>query len=300
MAILRTDLEALMYLLLIGVSLYLVNLLLTYFIDKIKKILPENKNKIKFVMRLLSLVLFLYFLIEGFPSFTTIPPEYTVLITGAISTAIAFATSEIFSNFISGILIWLVDPFDMGDVVNIMGHKGIIRSTTLTKIKIETFDRIIVEISNSDILSSTILNYTIKLKRRKNFYRFKRKIQTPQDIGHARLDIDKYDDEMRKKEENEIREFFDLVLERDKSEIHSFTFSMRVPYEKFRIKVDKIEKLCKTYKEVFDFPPKFHLFNFSNEISVKFRILTLDSEKLLNHQADFANKLYKIILQNKL
>ncbi|KKK42297.1 hypothetical protein LCGC14_0543320 [marine sediment metagenome] len=299
MAVFRTDLEALIYILIIGVGLYLINLIFTLFIHRIKKILPETKNKIKFLIRLFSLVSFLFFLIEGFPSFTTIPPEYTVLITGAVSTAIAFATSDIFSNFISGILIWLVDPFDLGDIVNIMGHKGVIKSTTLAKVTIETFDRIIVQISNSDVLSSPILNYTIKLKGNKNFFRFKRQIQFPQDLGHTRLDIDIYNEEMRKGEENELREFHDLVIEKDKSEIYSFTFSMRVPYERFRIKVDKIEKLCMKYKEIFDYSPKFHIFNFSNEISVKFRILTLDSEKLLNYQAEFANNLYIIILNKE-
>ncbi len=299
MALFRTDLEALLFVIIIGGSLYLINFIIGFLIGRIKKILPANKNKIKFIIRLVSIILFLYFLIEGFPSFTTIPPEYTVLITGTASTAIAFATSEIFSNFICGILIWLVDPFDLGDIVKIKGYQGIIKSTTLTNITIETFDRIIVQISNSDVLSSPILNYTIKLKRKKNFFRFKRQIQFPQDIGHARLDIDEYNEEMRKKEENELREFHHLVLEKDQSEIFSFTFSMRVPYERFRIKVDKIEKICIKYKEIFDYTPKFHIFNFSNEISVKFRILTLDSDKLLNYQAEFVDNLYKIILSKE-
>ena len=69
------------------------------------------------------------------------------------------------------------------------------------------------------------------------------KIQAPHHIGKARFDLDKYDDEMRKKRKNEIRELFDLILESNKFEIHSFTFSMRVQYDKLRIKVDKIENL---------------------------------------------------------
>ncbi|MHA2475220.1 MAG: mechanosensitive ion channel domain-containing protein, partial [Promethearchaeota archaeon] len=94
---------------------------------------------------------FVYFLIEGFPSFTQIPAEYSVIITGAVSTVIAFATSEVFSNFISGLLIWIIDPFNIGDVVKIQGHKGVVKSITLTRVAIETFDRIIVELSNSDV-----------------------------------------------------------------------------------------------------------------------------------------------------
>ena len=295
MAIFRTDLEALIYVIIIGIGLYLLNRINSYSIDRIKKILPAKKNKVKFIIRLISIIVFIYFLIEGFPSFTAIPAEYTVIITGAISTALAFATSEIFSNFISGVLIWIMDPFDIGDLVKIKDHKGVIKSITLTKVIIETFDRIIVEISNSDILESTVLNYTIKLKDIENYYRFKRQIQSPQEIGNARLNIDAFDGKMGKKQENELRALHKLVLESKDSAIHAFTFSMRFPYERFRIKVDKTDKLCDKYKEIFDFKPKFHIFNYDSDIHVKFRILTLNSDKLLNYQTDFANDIYKII-----
>ncbi|MFW9872743.1 MAG: mechanosensitive ion channel domain-containing protein [Candidatus Thorarchaeota archaeon] len=296
MAIFRTDLEALIYVIIIGIGLYLVNWIISQSLDRIKKILPANKNKVNFIVRLFSIIILVYFLIEGFPSFTTIPAEYSVLISGAISTALAFATSEIFSNFISGLLLWILNPFNIGDVVKIKDHKGVIKSITLTKIIIETFDRIIVDMSNSDVLASTILNYTIKLKKIKNYYKFKRAIQSPQDISNARLNFNVFDDKMRKREENEFRALHESLLESKDSAIHAFTFSMRFPYERFRIKVNQTDKLCDRYKDIFGIKPKFHIFNYDFEIHVKFRILTLDSDKLLNYQADFANDIYKIIL----
>ncbi len=295
-SVFRTNEEALIYILLIGIGLYAINKLLSFGLGHIKKIPPRRRNEINFALRLISIVVFIYFLVEGFPSFDDIPPEYTAIITSSLSFAIAFATSEIFSNFICGILIWILDPFDIGDIVKIQGHKGIIKSNTLTKVVIETFDRIIVEISNSDILSSNLLNYTIKLKNVKNYYRFRKQIQTPQEIGNAQLNIDLIDDKLRKQEENELRELHAKVLENDQSVIYTFNFSMRFPYERFRIKIDKVDKLRVKYKEIFGIKPQFHIFNFSNEIVVKFRLLSLDSYRLLNFQADFANDLYKIII----
>ncbi len=170
------------------------------------------------------------------------------------------------------------------------------KSSSLTKVELEIFDRIIVKISNSDVLSSTVLNYTIKLKNVKNFYRFKRQIQAPQDIGMARVNIDLYNEEIRKEEEKELRDLHNQIVENDQPIIYAYTFTMRFPYEGFRIKIDKIDKLCQIYKETFGIKPKFHIFNCSNEISVKFRILTLNNNIFLYNQADFANDLYKIIL----
>ncbi len=241
-------------------------------------------------------MILLYFIINGFPSFVTLPAEYTVIITGAVSTALAFVFSGIFSNFVAGVLIWIVDPFDIGDIVKIGGHKGIIKSITLTKVVIETMDRIIVEISNSDVVSSIVLNYTIKLSSKKKFVHFKRQTRAPQDIGNARLDIDVYNEEIRKQEETDIKNFFTSFSENHQNIVHTFNLKMRVPYAHFRIIIDKFNEICAKYADIFGIRPRFHVLEYSNDITVKFRILTLDSNKILKYQPEFAKDLYKAIL----
>jgi hypothetical protein len=71
---------------------------------------------------------------------------------------------------------------------------------------------------------------------------------------------------------------------------------MRVPYGQFRIIVDKFNEICAKYANIFGIRPRFHVQEYSNEIIVKFRILTLDSYKILKYQPEFANDLYKAIL----
>jgi small-conductance mechanosensitive channel len=264
--------------------------------SRIGKIPVAKKNNLIFVTRIASILTLLYFVINGFPSFTTLPPETAAIITGALSTALAFITSGIFSNIVAGVLLWIIDPIDIGDVVKISGYKGVIKSITLTKVVLETFDRIIVEISNSDVVSSIVLNYTIKPKSRKKYFHFKRQIRAPQDVGNARLDIDAYNEVIRKQEENDVKNFFSSFSEDHKKIVHSYTFKMRVPYGEFRIKIDQFNRLCDKYGDIFGFRPHFHVLDFSNEIFVKFRILTLDSDKLLKFQPQFAKDLYKIIL----
>jgi len=281
---------------LITFLLFVLNRLLSILFNRLGRISVARRNKIIFTFRIVSILILLYFIINGFPSFLKLDEEYTVIITGAVSTALAFIFSGLFSNFIAGLLIWIIDPFDIGDVVKIRDHKGIIKSITLTKVVLETMDRIIVEISNSDIVSSIVLNYTIKLSSRKKYIHFKRQTRTPQDIGNARLDIDVYNEEIRKQEELDIKNFFTAFSENDQGLVHTYNFKMKVPFTRFRIIIDKINEICAKYTDTFGIRPRFHVLEFSNEITLKFRILALDSNKILKYQPEFAKELYKAIL----
>ena len=189
----QTDFQAFVLIGLIVVALYIILFIIKILFERTEKVPISSKNKINFSLRIFAILIVLFLIVEGFPSFTSISIEVSAIITGSVSTALAFATSGIFSNVIAGMLLWMVDPFDIGDIVKIKNFKGIVRSMTLTKVVLETFDQISVELSNSDVISSTLRNYTIKLKTRKKFHVFKKQVRSPQDIGTARLDFDDYD-----------------------------------------------------------------------------------------------------------
>ena len=298
MSLFENDLLALIVVVLIAFVLYIFNRLLSILLNRLGRIPIARKNKMLFAFRILTLFVLLYLIINGFPSITTLPAEYTeiiTIITGSVSTALGFVFSGVFSNFVAGVLVWIIDPFDIGDIVKIGGHKGVIKSITLTKVVIETTDRIIVEISNSDVVSSIVLNYTINLSSRKKYVHFKRQTRAPQDIGNARLDIDAYNEEMRKQEEMDIKNFFTSFSENDQDIVYTYNFKMRVPYVRFRIVIDKFNGICEKYTDIFGTRPRFHVQEYSNEIVVKFRILTLDSNKILKYQPEFASDLYKVI-----
>jgi len=280
------------------VILYVFNYVLNILLSGIPKISVKGKNKFMFIIRLILIISYVYMIIDGFPSFTSIPDEYSAIITGSISTALAFATSGIFSNYIAGLMIWIIDPFDIGEIVKIKGQKGIVRSITLTRVVIETFDQIIIELSNSELISSMISNYSIILKRKKKFQRFKKLIRSPQEIGNARLDIDVFNEEMRKESEEELSQFYEKVMENDSNVVHSFNFRMQVPHYQFRIKVAEIEEVCQKYKDVFGIKPSFHVIDFFGaQIELKFRILTLSENSLFVYQSKMVEDLYKIILK---
>jgi hypothetical protein len=292
-----SDLLAVLYISLIALGLYGINRLISYILKKIKRISTEQKNKVGFVLRAISIILIAFLIIEGFPSFEDIPDEYTSIIISSLSVAIAFVTSEIFGNIMAGFLLFIVDPFDVGHVVKIKDKKGVIRSVTLTKVVLETFNNIFVELTNNDVVQSTIVNYTLDLEDIDNYFQFKKQIQTPQDKGRARLDLD-----IKKEREDfdkQMKDLYENITENDYEFVHFYTFVMHIPYERFRIKIHQCYQLCDKYKEKFGFRPRFHIVGFGYDIDVKFRIISLESKKIMSFQPPFAQELYEIILSKE-
>ncbi|MFX0136915.1 MAG: mechanosensitive ion channel family protein [Candidatus Hodarchaeota archaeon] len=299
MAIFRTDFEALIYLLIIGIGLYLANKLISFVVRKSKKITMKHKIIVNFVFKIAAVLIVIFFIIEGFPIISQIDPTYTAIFTGAISTAIAFASSGIFGNFISGIVIMLVRPFEVDDLVKIEGDKGVVRAITITRTKLETFDNIILEIANSQVISSKLVNYTVKLGKKKNFEEFKRKILAPQDTGFQDLfegiPANKVD------LENNIKKVYESYSKKELPKLYNFTFRMAFPYKAFRLISKEVVELCNQYnvKNIFRIKPQFDVINFGLNIIVKFRLLTFNVQKIFDFQPQFADDVNKIIYQFK-
>ena len=299
MAIFNTDLEAIVFIIIIAIGLVLINNILNFIFKHIKQLSIKHKIIVNFTFRITSVLIILYFVIEGIPSFQEIDPAYQVILTGSITTAIAFASSGIFTNLVSGIILIIIRPFDVGDLVKIKGDKGIVRSINLTRTVIETFDYILIEKSNGEVISSPIINYTIKLGKIKSFEEFKNLVQSPLDRDLFLSDKKLIDE--KKEYENELRDVYDNLSKRKTPNLYAYTFRMTFPYRKFRLIMDHIEKLCKEYKNkgIFRLRPRFHIIDIGFKITVKFRILTFNSEKIFNYQSQFTDAVYKITYAQK-
>ncbi|MBY9007853.1 MAG: mechanosensitive ion channel [Candidatus Lokiarchaeota archaeon] len=292
-ALFKTDFEALIYFIIIGVAIFLINKIISSIVGRIKKIPLKEKIIIKFFLKIISIFVIIFFIIESFPIFSYIPPEFVAILTSSISVAIAFASSGIFANLISGIVLMIIRPFDVGDLVKIQNDKGIIRSIGLTKTILETFDNILIEKSNSQISSSTIVNYTIKLGRRKSFEDFKKKILAPQDKG--RLMIEETLGDMYL--ESELKEAYNKLPSKFYPKLYNYSFRMTFPYKRFRLIIEKIEELCLKYKDsgIFRLKPRFDIVDFGFKITIKFRVLTFSPQKIFDYQPKFAKEVYNII-----
>lgn len=100
MALFESDFQAIIILIIIGVVLFGIIRFISSLMDKSAKISLKQKMVTNFALRIVYILVIVFMLVEGFPLFEQIDPTYTAVITGAISTAVAFASSGIFANLI--------------------------------------------------------------------------------------------------------------------------------------------------------------------------------------------------------
>jgi len=292
MAIFTTDIEALLYLVLIVIGLIIINRIIKV-VTKSKRVSAKTRIIVKFFFNLITIAVVLYFILAGFPIIeASIPPTYVAIITSSVSTAIAFASSGIFDNVVSGLILLAIKPFDLDDVVKLKGLIGVVRNLKLTKTTIETFDNVKVEFSNKDLINTELTNYSIKMDKIKSFVDFKREIHYSEDTEFPPLESE----DLKQEEESALRNIFRKTIRRkDNPKIHNYIWRMEFPYERFRVALEKVEEICKRYEDEFEFKPTYHIDGLDNYIIVRFRILTTDSEKIFNIQPKFANDIYKIV-----
>ncbi len=85
---------------------------------------------------------------------------------GVLGLAIGFAFQEIASNFISGIFIAIIKPFNTGDVVEVKGTLGTVNDISLRTTSLMTDDGQQVDIPNKDMFTSALKNFTSNHKQR--------------------------------------------------------------------------------------------------------------------------------------
>ena len=81
-------------------------------------------------------------------------------VVGAAGFVVAFALQNTLSNFASGIMLMIYRPFDVGDLIEVSGIKGVARSMNLVSTTISTLDNQLLVVPNNSIWGNIITNIT--------------------------------------------------------------------------------------------------------------------------------------------
>ncbi|NUN66763.1 mechanosensitive ion channel family protein (plasmid) [Pseudanabaena biceps] len=85
---------------------------------------------------------------------------------GLTSLALGFALKDILSNFISGILILVLRPFELGDQIIVGETEGNVERIELRATQLRTYDGRVVLVPNAELFTSRIINNTAASIRR--------------------------------------------------------------------------------------------------------------------------------------
>ena len=86
------------------------------------------------------------------------------LIAGALSVGIGFGLQNVVNNFVSGLILLVERPIKVGDWIVASGHEGYVKRINVRATELETFQRASVIIPNSELISTSVVNFTHKNK----------------------------------------------------------------------------------------------------------------------------------------
>jgi hypothetical protein len=230
---------------------------------------PDALNGLILAVRLI----FLWIAIVAFA--LILPQEWMawiVIVVGdatvIIGLAVGIALAAAMRNFVAGIYVMFSDPFDVGDLVQIGTHEGMVLEISMNYTKLRQFDGSTAIIPNDQVMNSSVTNY-----------QFDRQYKTQKEV------------EVESSETESIPSRVWSVISEvmDTSKLIQYSLELRFPV---RQKIDHYDQVfsevCKRWKKRFKIKPVYAMTSMSHlAFTYAFTIFVEDPKILMEYRSQF-------------
>jgi small conductance mechanosensitive channel len=155
--------------LLTGLLIFLVSLYLARLISRsVGQLMNRRKDDMELTILIIRLVRWIVIGMGILLALEQAGQDVTALLTGLgiIGFTVGFALQDVSANLVSGILLLFEQPFEIGDIIEVKGYAGTVRTIHLRATEMQTLEGLRVLIPNREVFTNTIINYTRIEQRR--------------------------------------------------------------------------------------------------------------------------------------
>ena len=152
-----------------AVVIFLVSLYLAFLVSRaVTRSLRTRKASEQAVLLLTKISRYTVVIIGTIVALQQVGFNLTAFLTGLgiVGFTIGFALQDVSKNFISGILLLVQQPFEIGDAIKVADYAGSVVAVDLRATEIRSWDGTIVLIPNAAIFTNPITNYSRATSRR--------------------------------------------------------------------------------------------------------------------------------------
>lgn len=144
---------------------YAVNKLSNIIVEKTIKQRGGSQHALRSTKRLTAYIIYPLTFV-AFLGVFGVPVTALSAAVGLIGLGLSFALQDMISNFVSGVLIMIYRPIEIGDQIKVGGEEGTVMDIKTRATAIKTYDGRQVIVPNSDIYNKQIINNTVYGNRR--------------------------------------------------------------------------------------------------------------------------------------